>query len=69
MTLIPGTNEPYCWGTTRVKNPKTLERWKQTGRYQKLIDEGYTYAPGCGRFRIGVCTCSDCRRKNKSIKL
>lgn len=52
-------------GTLRITNPKTLERWKQDGRYQELINEGYTYANGCGRFRMEICTCSECRRKNE----
>ena len=58
------TEQPVS-GTLRITNPKTLEKWKQTGKYQELIDQGYTYAPGCGRFRIGICTCSDCRRRRK----
>ena len=27
------------FGTLKITNPKTLERWKQTGDYQKLIEE------------------------------
>jgi len=52
----------YFSGTLRITNPKTLERWKQNGEYQKLIDEGYIYAEGCGRFRMEICQCSKCRK-------
>ena len=58
--------ETYYSGTLRITNPKTLEKWKQNGNYKELIDSGYIYANGCGRFRIDACTCSKCRRKNKS---
>lgn len=54
-------------GTLRITNPKTLEKWKQNGDYQELLDEGYIYANGCGRFRMEVCTCYKCRRKNKTL--
>lgn len=37
------TEQPVS-GTLRITNPKTLERWKQTGKYQELVDQGYTYA-------------------------
>ena len=57
-----GNTEHYS-GTLRITNPKTLERWKETGKYQELIDRGYIYASGCGRFRTEICTCSKCRRK------
>jgi hypothetical protein len=53
-------------GTLRIKNPKTLERWKKDGRFKELIDEGYIYAKGCGRFRVDICTCSKCRSELKN---
>lgn len=49
-------------GTLRITNPKTLQRWKDTSKYQELIDEGLIYAPGCGRFREEPCKCSKCRK-------
>jgi len=52
-------------GVLRITNPKTLQKWKDDGRYQALIDQGFIYAEGCGRFRKHVCTCSDCRRYEK----
>lgn len=56
-------------GTLRIINSKTLERWKQNGKYQQLIDEGYIYAKGCGRFRMEICTCNKCRKPfNFNIK-
>ena len=55
-------NNTQYYGILRITNPRTLEMWKKTGKYQKLIDEGYIYAKGCGRFRMEVCTCSKCRR-------
>lgn len=50
-------------GTLRVTNPKTLRRWLNNGEFQKELDMGYTYAPGCGRFKIGECTCHKCRNR------
>lgn len=52
-----------CYGSLRITNPATLQKWKDDGRYQELIDEGYKYAPGCGRFRTEECTCTKCRKK------
>ena len=49
-------------GVLKIKNPKTLERWKQNGNYRKLIEQGYIYAKGCGRFKIEICTCHKCRK-------
>ena len=53
----------YC-GVLRKTNPRTLQRWKDTGKYQELIDEGYIYAKGCGRFKTEECKCSKCRSMN-----
>jgi hypothetical protein len=50
-TYYSGT---YYSGTLRIKNPKTLQRWKDNGEYQKLIDAEYFYCSSCGRFRLGV---------------
>lgn len=52
----------YFWGTLKITNPKTLQRWKDNGEFQKLINEGYIFADGCGRFRKEICTCTKCRR-------
>jgi len=49
-------------GILRITNPKTLQRWKDNGKYQELIDDGYIYSEGCGRFRTEICTCSKCRK-------
>jgi len=59
--------EEYYVGTLRITNPKTLEKWKQSGKYQELIDEGYIYAKGCGRFRAEPCTCHKCRKLEDKI--
>jgi len=53
-------------GTTRIKNPKTLRRWIANGSYQELIDSGYVFNVGCGRFRTEVCTCTQCRNRTKA---
>ena len=37
-------------GILRITNPKTLQRWKDNGKFQAIINDGYIYAPGCGRF-------------------
>ncbi len=55
-------------GSIIIKNPKTLQKWIDKGWYQREIDAGYTFAPACGRFRIGICECYKCRN-NKSNKL
>ena len=52
------------YGSVRIKNPKTLQRWIDLGWYQKEIDNGYTFAPNCGRFRVGKCECARCRKTN-----
>lgn len=55
--------ETTYYGTLRITNPDTLQRCKDTGQYQALLDEGYIYAAGCGRFRKHNCTCNKCRKK------
>lgn len=54
----------YYSGTLRITNPETLERWKMNGKYQDLINKGYIYAKGCGRFMGKVCECCKCRKMN-----
>ena len=49
-------------GSLRITNPKTLDRWKLNGKYDELINEGYIYAEGCGRFRTEPCKCNKCRK-------
>jgi hypothetical protein len=51
------------WGTLRIKNPNTIARWKENGEWQKLLDQGYIYAKGCGRFRMEECVCNKCKKK------
>jgi len=56
----------YYYGALRLTNPITLQRWKDNGEFQKLIDEGYTYHPGCGRFIMSdACNCIKCRKYEK----
>jgi len=55
----------YYGGILRTTNPKTLRKWIENGRYQSLINKGYMYSIGCGRFRKFKCTCYKCRRKNE----
>lgn len=50
-------------GTLRITNPETLQKWIDSGKYQQLINDGYIYAEGCGRFRKEICTCAKCRKK------
>ena len=63
-------NEMECWGVTRLTNPKTIQRWKDNGEFQKAIDEGYIFNKGCGRFRTEKCECSKCRKlkEQKAVK-
>lgn len=51
------------WGTLKIKNPATIARWKENGEWQKLLDQGYIYAKGCGRFRMEECVCNKCKKK------
>ena len=57
--------EQYYVGTLRITNPKTIQKWKDNGKFQAQLDKGYLFAEGCGRFRTELCTCYKCRRKNK----
>ncbi len=50
-------------GTTKISNPNTLQRWISNGEYKRLIDEGFIFAPYCGRFKLELCQCSKCRHK------
>ena len=54
----------YYIGTIRIKKPSTLQSWIDKGWYKKRIDEGYIFAPNCGRFRIEKCECAKCRKVN-----
>jgi hypothetical protein len=59
---------PY-YGNTRIKNPKTLQKWIDNGWFKENLNNGYTFAPACGRFRIGKCECSACRKSTRGDKL
>lgn len=50
------------YGTTRITNLRTLQRWIDSGKYQAMLDQGWIFNPGCGRFRSGACTCHKCRK-------
>jgi hypothetical protein len=52
-------------GTLRISNPKTLQNWIIRGWYQKLINEGYIFNVGCGRFKTEKCACSACRTRTR----
>jgi hypothetical protein len=54
---------PAC-GSIRIKNPKTLQAWIDKGWYQREINDGYIFAPNCGRFRTEKCQCSKCKKVN-----
>lgn len=56
------------YGSIRIKKAATLQSWIDKGWYQSLIDNGYTFATGCGRFRIGKCECSKCRKPNAGLE-
>ena len=55
-------------GTIRIKKTSTLQSWIDKGLFKKEIDNGYTFAPNCGRFRIGKCECSRCKKTNGAIE-
>lgn len=52
-------------GTLKITNPKTIQRWKDKGWFQKELDKGYIFAEGCGRFRTEECNCRKCRKLKK----
>lgn len=56
---------PPSWGTLRISNPKTLQKWIDTGKYQSQLKDGWIFNVGCGRFKTEKCTCSTCRRKKR----
>lgn len=49
-------------GTLRITNPKTIQSWKDKGWWQEMLDDGFIYAEGCGRFKSEVCVCCKCRK-------
>ena len=53
--------EQEYWGVLRITNPKTLQKWKDNGKYQKLINDGLIFGVGCGRFRKEECNCCKCK--------
>lgn len=55
----------YFAGSLRITNPKTLKKWLDNGDFQKMIDQGYQFNVGCGRFRLEKCTCYKCRTKKR----
>lgn len=56
----------YYWGTTKISNPKTLQRWIDLGWYDSQIRQGYTFNVGCGRFIMTEkCTCTKCRNRTR----
>ena len=57
--------EIECFGVLRITNPITLNKWIESGKYQKIIDNGFIYNKGCGRFRVEKCKCSKCKIKQK----
>jgi len=57
------------WGSIRIKNPKTLQRWIDKGWYKREIDKGYIFAPSCGRFKTEKCECVKCRKPNSGLEI
>jgi hypothetical protein len=57
------------YGSIRIKKATTLQRWIDSGWYQREIKNGYIFATGCGRFRESKCECSQCRKSNKRFEL
>jgi len=56
------------YGSIRIKKASTLQRWINNGWYQREINNGYIFAPACGRFRVEKCECSKCRKPNSGWK-
>lgn len=53
-------------GVTRIRNPKTLQKWIDNGRYNSAIEFGLVFNVGCGRFRESKCECGKCRKSVNS---
>ena len=53
--------EIYYWGSLRITNKKTIQKWKEDGKWQELLNKGYIYADGYGRFRTEHCHCCKCK--------
>lgn len=53
-------------GTVRIKNPKTLRKYENTGKLLREAEQGWIFAKRCGRFVDHICHCSKCRSKKKS---
>lgn len=51
-------------GSIRIQKASTLQSWIDKGWFKEHTDNGYTFAIGCGRFKIGPCECSRCKRPN-----
>ena len=52
------------YGSIRIKKPETLQKWINRGWYQEQIDNGWIFAPACGRFRKERCQCNKCNKPN-----
>jgi hypothetical protein len=62
MEYFDKTEKNY-FGVLKITNPRTLDMWKKTGKYQELLNDGYIYAVGCGRFIKEACVCCKCKIK------
>ena len=58
----------YYYGTVRIKKASTLQKWIDKGWYQREIDDGYIFAPACGRFRTEKCECTRCQKPNSGLE-
>ena len=48
-------------GTTKITNKRTLQAWKDKGLFDYLINQGFIFNKGCGRFRKEICKCCKCK--------
>lgn len=53
-------------GTLRIKNPKTLQKWEDSGKLTQQAEFGWIFAKKCGRFKKNICHCASCRRGLKA---
>ena len=68
-TLLGCVKVMEFYGTLKIRNPKTLQKWIDTGKYQEQINSGWVFNVGCGRFRDIKCECNKCRNsKNSPLK-
>ena len=51
-------------GVLQISSKKSLEEFKKSGQFKRMIDAGYIYSE-CGRFSLEQCNCNKCKKSKK----